>query len=135
MQKISLFIITVFFAVNLQAQNCAKGCAKVTKVSPTTIKGLKPNRALLEFKFVGPAGRPATKWIKIVLDNDTISPQVDITGTTKLTSKPGPHKLKFKAPYWYIVSMDQLVLKDKMTYQILVKFASEEIIGGTRTKG
>lgn len=135
MQKIIPFVIAAFLTCNLHAQKCDKGCAKVTKVSPTTVKGLKPNRALLEFKFVGPGGMPATKWIKIVVDNDTISPQMDKNGTTKLTSKPGPHKLKFKAPYWYVVSMDQLVLKDKMTYQILVKFASEEIIGGTRPKG
>jgi hypothetical protein len=135
MQKLFFFFAITLLALNVHAQKCDKGCAKVTKVSPTTIKGLKPNRALLEFKFVGPGGRPATKWIKIVLDNDTIVPQIDVNGTTKLTSKPGPHKLKFKAPYWYVVHMDQVILKDKMTYQILVKFASEEIVGGTRTKG
>lgn len=135
MQKIASLLFVAMLTVNLQAQNCAKGCGKITKAEPTTMKGLKPNRALLEFKFVGPSGTPATKWIKIVVDSDTITPTVDKTGMTKMTAKPGSHKLKFKAPYWYVVNMDQVVLKDKMTYHILVKFQSEEVIGGTRPKG
>lgn len=134
MKKVFL-ILSAFVAFALQAQNCEKGCGKITKVEPTTLKGIKPGRALIEFKFIGPSGKPATKWIKIVVDNDTVNPVIDNSGITRITSKPGAHKLKFKAPYWYLVSMDQVNVKDKMTYHILVKFQPEEIIGGTRTKG
>src|SRR6185369_3887774 len=100
MKKFSLLLSALVLAFNLHAQKCDKGCGKITKVEPTTIKGIKPGRALLDFKFVGPGGMPATKWVKIVVDNDTVVPVIDKSGGTKLTSKPGAHKLKFKAPYW-----------------------------------
>jgi len=134
MQKIFLIILCAILATGMQAQKCDKGCGKITKTEPTTNKKIKPNRALLNFKFVGPTGKPATKWVKIVVDNDTVVPVLDKNGATKITSTPGPHTLKFKAPWWYTVSMNQVMLKDKTTYHILVKFEAEEIIGGTRKK-
>ncbi len=115
------------------AQNCEKGCGKVTKVEPTTIKGVKPNRALLIFKYIGPDGKPVKNRIKLILDKkDTLTPNIDKTGTSKLTVAPGAHKLKFKANYWYGVKMEPVPFKTGFTYHFLIRFEAQEI-GATKT--
>lgn len=128
-----LVLLLVAFSYTASSQGCEKGCAKIAKTEPTTIKGIKPDRALLIFKFLGPNNKPARTLIKIVVDNDTVHPVIDKNGTTKLTSRPGPHKLKFKGPYWYTVKTD-VTLKSKLTYYINVKFEAQELIGGKREK-
>lgn len=135
MRKLFFLLICGMMVSSSIAQKCDKGCGKITKVEPINNANIRPDRALLVFKFLGPGGKPATKWVKIVVDNDTVVPTIDATGSTKITSKSGAHKLKFKAPYWYLVTMDKVVLKNQMMYNILVRFEAEEIIGGTRRKG
>ncbi len=133
MKKLIFLFTAAFLSVGLNAQNCEKGCAKITKTEPTTLKGIKPDRALLVFKFLGPNNKPAKTLIKIVVDKDTVYPVVDKNGITKITSKAGPHKLKFKGPYWYTVKTN-VTLKEKLTYYINVKFEAAEMIGGKREK-
>src|SRR5947209_16408894 len=101
--KLRSFLIIVICTISAPSysQGCEKGCAKITKVEPTTLKGVKPDRALLVFKFFGPTGKPAKSNLKIIVDKDTIMPVMDKTGSTKMTAREGAHKLKFKAPYWY----------------------------------
>src|SRR5437762_2854878 len=94
--KSFFFIIICVISVPCISQTCEKGCGKVTKVEPTTLKGVKPDRALLIFKFTGPTGKPAKTNVKIIIDKDTIVPAIDKTGTTKMTARQGAHKLKFK---------------------------------------
>lgn len=132
MKKIIL-ILAGLASFSLAAQNCENGCGKITKVEPTTNPKVRADRALLIFKFVGPNNKPAKSRIKIVVDKDTVVPVLDKFGSTKITSKPGNHKLRFKAPWWYTVKMDQVVLKEKNTYTILIKFEAEEI-GGSKPK-
>ncbi len=118
----------------MDAQNCEKGCGKITKVEPTKIKGIKPNRALLVFKFQGPDGKPAKSRIKVIVDSkDTLHPKIDVTGTAKITTTPGNHSLKFIANYWYSVKMDQVSLKDKTTYDLFIRFEAKEI-GAVKSK-
>ncbi|HEX7412940.1 MAG TPA: hypothetical protein VF411_02760, partial [Bacteroidia bacterium] len=117
-----------------EAQNCEKGCGKITKVEPTKIKGIKPNRALLVFKFQGPDGKPAKSHIKVVVDGkDTLYPKIDLTGTAKVTTKPGSHALKFIANYWYSVKMEQVSVKSETTYNFFVRFEPKEI-GAVKSK-
>ncbi|HXB41810.1 MAG TPA: hypothetical protein VNZ49_14815 [Bacteroidia bacterium] len=134
MKKILLPLLLIC-AVNATSfsQNCEKGCGKITKVEPTTLKGIKPDRALLIFKFQGPGGKPAKSHIKIIVDKDTIIPVLDKFGSTKITSKPGEHKLKFKANWWYTVKMNSVILTAQKTYTIFVRFEAEEI-GGSKPK-
>ena len=128
--KSFLIIIICLICAPVFSQNCEKGCGKITKVAPTTNKKIKADRALLIFKFYGPGGKPAKSHIKIIVDKDTIVPVIDKTGSTKITAKPGEHKLKFKAPWWYTVKMNSVILSGQKTYSILVKFEAEEIGAG-----
>jgi hypothetical protein len=125
------FLIGIIYCSN--AQNCEKGCGKITKVEPTKIKGVKPNRALLVFKFQGPDGRPAKSHIKVIVDNDTLHPKIDVTGSAKITAKPGSHSLKFIANYWYSVKMNQVSVKADNTYSLFIRFEAKEI-GATKSK-
>jgi hypothetical protein len=115
------------------AQNCEKGCGKITKVEPTKIKGVKPNRALLLLRFQGPDGKPAKSRIKVIVDKDTMHPKIDATGLAKLTTKPGTHTLKFIANYWYNVKMDNVAVEAEKTYSIFVRYEAKEI-GATKSK-
>ncbi len=133
MKKLIFLFFATAFCCNGIAQDCAKGCGKITKVEPTTNKSIKADRALLIFKFQGPTGKPAKSHLKIIVDKDTIVPVLDKFGSTKITSKPGEHKLKFKAPWWYTVKMNQVILTAKKTYTIFVRFEAEEI-GGSKPK-
>jgi hypothetical protein len=134
MKKIVLFILFVSFSLITNAQNCEKGCGKITKVEPTKIKGVKPNRALLVFRFQGPDGKPAKSHIKVVVDKDTMHPKIDATGLAKITTKPGPHNLKFIANYWYSVKMNEVAVKAETTYNMFIRFEAKEI-GAKKTKG
>ena len=134
MKKLVFLILISAFATTAQVQTCDKGCGKITKVEPTTIKGVKPNRALLIFKFVAPGGKPAKNAMKIVLDGrDTLYPKIDDKGISKLTTKPDTHKLKFMVKYWYSVKMENLVFKSDFTYTFLIKYEAKEI-GATKSK-
>ena len=116
MKKIFLLSLLVTFIYHTDAQNCEKGCGKITKVEPTKIKGVKPNRALFVFKFQGPDGKPVKSHVKVVVDSkDTLHPKIDVTGTAKVTVKPGTHALKFMVNYWYSVKMDQVSVKAETT--------------------
>jgi hypothetical protein len=124
-------IFFLFLLVNLThfsyAQNCEKGCGKITKVEPTKIKGIKPNRALLVFRFQGPDGKPAKSHIKVIVDKDTMHPKIDATGLAKITAKPGSHSLKFIANYWYSVKMNEVTVKADNTYSLFIRFEAKEI--------
>jgi len=134
MKKIFSLFLLVSFTHFIDAQNCEKGCGKITKAEPTKIKGVKPNRALLVFKFQGPDGKPAKSRIKIIVDGkDTMHPKIDVTGTAKITTKPGNHLLKFMANYWYSVKMDQVSFKAETTYTLFVRFEAKEI-GAAKSK-
>lgn len=133
MKRIVFVIVAFLFTSVAFSQNCEKGCGKITKVEPTTLKGVKPDRALLVFKFNGPDGRAVKSKVKIIVDNDTVFPVLDKFGSTKITSKPGPHKLKFKVDWWYTVKMEQVVLKAKNTYYLTIRFEAKEI-GGSKPK-
>ena len=129
MKKI-LWLISWLLALNsIQAQTNSKGFAKINKVSPTTQKGIKPNRALLIFNFQGPDGKAAKSHIKVVVDSkDTVYPKIDPkTGIAKLTTTPGDHSLKFMANYWYSVKMNKVSFKDKNTYNLFIRFEAREI--------
>jgi hypothetical protein len=133
MQKMFSLVAALFFSASLGAQNCDKGCGKITKVEATTNPKIRADRALLVFNFQGPNGKPAKSHIKIVVDKDTIAPELDKFGSTKITSTAGSHKLRFKANWWYTVKMDKVTLKAKNTYYIQVRFEAEEI-GGSKPK-
>lgn len=127
MKKLCLLFLLVILKHFSYAQNCEKGCGKITKVEPTKIKGVKPNRALLMFRFQGPDGKPAKSHIKVIVDKDTMHPKIDATGLAKLTTKPGSHSLKFIANYWYSVKMDQVTVKADNTYSLFIRFEAKEI--------
>ncbi len=133
MKKILLLFLLVSFTNIINGQNCEKGCGKITKVEPTKIKGVKPNRALLLFRFQGPDGKPAKSHIKVVVDKDTMHPKIDATGLAKLTTKPGTHNLKFIANYWYSVKMNEVVVKAETTYNMFIRFEAKEI-GASKSK-
>ncbi|MEO8761325.1 MAG: hypothetical protein ABI448_10560 [Bacteroidia bacterium] len=135
MKKIVFVLIVLMISYTTQAQSCDKGCGKLIKTEPTTIKGVKPNRALLIFKYYGPDGKPAKSHMTLILDGkDTLHPTINKLGTSKLMVQPGIHKLKFKANFWYSVKMDKVTVKDKNTYTYLIRFEAEEI-GTAKTKG
>src|SRR5436309_2193422 len=98
MKKIKSFLIITIcvICVPIFSQTCEKGCGKITKVEPTTLKGVRADRALLVFKFQGPDGKPVKSHIKIIINKDTIRPVLDKTGSTKMTAAAGVHKIKFK---------------------------------------
>ena len=134
MKKIFFLFLLVNLTHFIDAQNCEKGCGKITKVEPTKIKGVKPNRALLVFRFQGPDGKPAKSRIKVVVDGkDTLHPKIDVTGAAKITMKPGTHSLKFIANYWYSVKMEQIVMKAETTYNLFIRFEAKEI-GAVKSK-
>jgi hypothetical protein len=134
MKKIFLLFLLVSLTYIANAQNCEKGCGKITKVEPTKIKGVKPNRALLVFKFQGPDGKPVKSHVKVIVDSkDTLHPKIDVTGTAKVTTKPGTHSLKFMVNYWYSVKMDQLAFKTETTYNLFIRFEPKEI-GASKSK-
>lgn len=133
MRYFTLLLAAFFLAGALPAQDCAKGCGKIVKVEPTKNPKVKPDRALLIFKFVGPDGQPVKSKVKIIIDTDTLSLAPDQSGTTKMTSTAGRHKLKFKVNWWYTVNMDQVSLKVRNTYHFLVRFEAKEITGGKPT--
>ena len=134
--KKTIFLFLVFaFAANVQAQNCDKGCGKIIKTEHTTLKGIKPNRAVLIFKFQSPGGKPAQCNAKIIVDGkDTIRKLIDKTGITKLTTKPGVHKLKFMVDYWYSIKMNEVTVKADNTYTFLLRFEAKEIGAGGKSK-
>ena len=135
MKKIILLFLLISFTQVSSAQNCEKGCGKIIKTEPTKIKGVKPNRALLIFKFQGPDGKPSKSHIMLIIDGkDTMHPKIDPTGTAKITTMPGNHSLKFKANFWYSVKMEQLSFKTETTYTIFVRFEAKEI-DTKKTKG
>jgi hypothetical protein len=133
MKKICLLFLLISLTHVGYAQNCEKGCGKITKVEPTKIKGVKPNRALLLLRFQGPDGKPAKSRIKVIVDKDTMHPKIDATGLAKLTTKPGTHTLKFIANYWYTVKMDNVAVEAEKTYSIFVRYEAKEI-GATKSK-
>ena len=127
MKNIFAFIL-ITLAFKAVAQTNPKGYGKITKVAPTTQKGIKPNRALLVFNFQGPDGKAAKSHIKVVVDKDTVYPKIDPkTGIAKLTTTPGSHSLKFMANYWYSVKMNDVQFKDKNTYNLFIRFEAREI--------
>ena len=134
MKKIILVFFLIIAGKEINAQGCEKGCGKITKVEPTKIKGVKPNRALLVFRFQGPDGKPAKSHIKVIVDKDTMHPKIDATGLAKLTTKPGSHNLKFVANYWYSVKMKDVAVKAETTYNMFIRFEAKEI-GAKQTKG
>jgi hypothetical protein len=128
MKKASLLFLLIALTQFTNAQNYDKGYGKITKVEPTKIKGVKPGRALLVFKFQGPDGKPAKSHIKVIVDSkDTMHPKIDVTGTAKITTKPGTHNLKFMANYWYSVKMEQVAVKAETTYNLFIRFEPKEI--------
>ena len=128
MKKISLLFLFLYLSLNATAQNCEKGCGKIIKVEPTKIKGVKPNRALLVFKFQGPSGKPVKSGIKVVVDKkDTLSPKIDVSGSAKITTKPGSHTLHFLVNYWYTVTMEDVSVKADNTYTLFIRFEAKEI--------
>ena len=129
--KIKLFFILIICIISISSfsQNCEKGCGKITKVEPTTNPKVRADRALLVFKFQGPDGKPVKSHVKIIFDNDTIKPVLDKTGSTKMTGAAGNHKIKFKADWWYSVTMSSVSLKVKNTYYFFVRFEAKEIMG------
>jgi len=136
MKKIILLFLLISLQQVIKAQNCEKGCGKIIKVEPTKIKGVKPNRSLLVFKFHGPDGKPTKSPITLIIDGkDTMHPKIDPTGTAKITVMPGSHTFKYKANFWYSVKMEGLVpFKTETTYTIFVRFEAKEI-DAKKTKG
>jgi len=132
MKKLFL-LVAATFSLTALSQSCPKGCGKITSIEATNNPKVRADRALLVFKFVGPDGKAVKSRMKIIVDKDTIVPVIDKFGTTKITAKPGKHKIKFKVNWWYAVKMDQLNLKAKNTYHIQVKFEAQEI-GGSKPK-
>jgi len=133
MKKIFLLSLLISLVHISHAQNCEKGCGKITKVEPTKIKGVKPNRALLLLRFQGPDGKPAKSRIKVIVDKDTMHPKIDATGLAKITTKPGTHSLKFIANYWYSVKMDNVKVEADKTYSLFIRYEAKEI-GATKSK-
>src|SRR5688572_8021402 len=94
MQKLLLFFLLVGSAMFAQTP---QGICKVTKTSPD-----KSPKAKITFKFVNPAGKPATSNVGMKInDGNYIEPQIDKkTGTHVLTVDPGTYNFKFYVQFW-----------------------------------
>jgi hypothetical protein len=112
---------------SLYAQDCSKGCFKITKVAPDNT--VPAGKAKLIMKFFGADGKPVKSHIRYILGRDTLTAKVDAKGIYKIYVRPETYKLKFKVPFWYIVSKEGFEVKAQNTYNITVKFEAKEIMG------
>lgn len=129
MSKLNYFFIAIFFSGCMIsfAQNCDKGCLTVTKTAPD--KTVPAGKAKLVMKFTGADGKPVKSHIRYILGRDTLTAKVDAKGIYKIYVRPETYKLKFKVPFWYIVSKEGFVVKPGNAYYLSIKFEAKEIMG------
>ena|ERR1700756_5351364 len=132
MKKILFVIICFFSAYNIKAQDCDKGCLKITKTVPDNT--LPAGKAKLVIKFIGADGKPVKSHIRYILGRDTLTAKVDVKGLYKIYVRPDTYKFKFKVPFWYIVKKEQVAIKAANTYYMSVKFEAKEIMSGKGAK-
>ncbi len=128
MKKIILILLISVICVTLYSQDCAKGCCKITKT--VADNKLPAGKAKFVIKFFGADGKPVKSNIRFVLGKDTLNAKINSKGVYQIYVRPNIYKLKFKAPYWYVVKKDQVAVKAANTYFFNVKFEAIEFIGG-----
>jgi hypothetical protein len=80
--------------------------------------------------FVGAAGTPCKRGVRVTRNHDSLVPTLDATGSYSVEVEPGKYNFHFSAPYWYRVHAAPLVLKEQTTTYLNVKFEAVEMIGG-----
>lgn len=109
-------------------QNKKKGYYTITKVAPEN--NMPDDETRVTFTFVGPDGKPAKSYVKIVCNNDSAFPVIDAQGNYTAELDPGKYKLKFSVPYWYEVKTDSINCKKKFKTNILIKFEAQDLKAG-----
>jgi len=127
--KIKSFLIITICVISVPffGQDCEKGCMKITKTVPDNT--VPAGKAKLVIKFFGADGKPVKSHIKFLLGRDTLNPKISVKGIYQIYVRPDTYKMKFKAPYWYVVKKDQVAIKASNTYYLSVKFEAKEIQG------
>jgi hypothetical protein len=109
------------------AQNCDKGCCTLNKTTPDAT--IPAGKAKLHVFFKGPDGRPVKSRVKFLLGKDTLNPKINAKGIYQIYVRPDAYKMKFKAPWWYVVKQENVVVKAGNAYFLTVKFEAKEIFG------
>lgn len=119
-----LLIVFLFISGTAFAQS--HGSCKVTKTTPN-----QAGKTNITFRFIGPAGKPATSHLAFKMDGDTIiQPKIDKkSGLYVMNVEPGTHTFNFYVKYWYDVDSAPIVIKPKTNTMVVVKFEAKEIGG------
>lgn len=127
MKKILFFLLVSACAFNGNAQGCDKGCCKINKTVADA--KLPAGKAKLVINFNGPDGKPVKSHVKFLLGKDTLNPKISAKGIYQIYVRPDTYKMKFKAPWWYVVKKEGFVVKAGNSYFMSVRFEAKEIMG------
>jgi hypothetical protein len=125
--KSCLIILICVISVPFFAQDCDKGCCKLIKTTPDN--SIPAGKAKLHIFFSGPDHKVVKSHVKFVLGKDTLNPKINAKGVYQIYVRPDTYKMKFKAPWWYVVKKDGMQIKAGNTYNMTVHFEAKEIMG------
>ncbi len=122
--------IFIFLFISGALLGQTHGTCKITKVTPDA-----GGKTKITFRFVGPAGKPATSHLAFKMNGDTIiQPKIDKkTGLYTMVVQPGTYTFNFYVKFWYDVDSPPLTIKPKSNTMVFVKFEAKEI-GGESVK-
>ena len=123
MRSLLIFLLALFsLCINAQQK---KSTYKLSSVmSP---KGIIRQTTKLTVTFIGPTKQPAKSYVKMLVNNDTLVPEINSKGIYVTYLDTGIYKLKFIVPTWYDVVVDSLKCGENVDMNIKVYFEAKEI--------
>lgn len=103
------------------------------QVKKTTVKVTKevnqgiPKAENLIVKFVGPTNQPVKSHVKMIVNNDTIFPEINEKGIYTDHLDQGIYKLNFAVPYWYEATIEKLKCSKNENIYITIYFNAKSI--------
>ncbi|MDO8998732.1 MAG: hypothetical protein Q7W45_03130 [Bacteroidota bacterium] len=122
MKHLYLLTALIISSLSIHAQ-VKKSTVQITKEVSTGIG----NHENLTIKFVGPTKQPVKRGVKMIVDRDTIFPEINEKGIYTDHLPEGSYKLKFEVPYWYEATIEKLKCGKKENINITVYFNPKDI--------
>lgn len=122
---IFFFAFSSLFSQSIAEKNKKQGYYQITSVNPD--KNMAYDETRIIFTFLGPTNSPARNGIKLVCNNDSVFPQIDINGNYTVELDPGKYKMRFSVPYWHMIKTVPIECKSQTTTKITVRFEAQDL--------
>lgn len=124
MRLVYISFLTVLFSLNTFAQ-AKKSTVKVERTISSTPVTADQNNLII--KFIGPTKQPVKSNVKMVVDEETVFPEMNDKGIYIDHIDMGTYKFIFSVPYWYDAIIEKLKVNKNEIISITINFNAKEI--------